>query len=797
MHRYAMILTVCVLVLMGLPMTVAAESPSVTEGICDSLTPISCSRVVRNSTLDIHIMLESKCEFDLNVTGVLYPPSDYILPTVVIQGNPYSDNESGIQLSNSTQVDPFRGALIVRWGRVGARSVADNLEPFRIPINKSLAVPNRFMMNLTYGLCDDGTTVNTEIMRTFEIMPKEWSVTGGSVASANKLEITGWFLEDGTLYKGEGLEFTFEIHSNHYEPLGVYLNVKIRELTKLYIGFHLGVWAFPDPGLYTGYLIYPSQTIYITATFGPFLHDTNRGYWALNGALSVTGVPNQPPQIVPVNYQVTDMKAYGWNGGGAGYFSPSVAGPSFTVQQNPSVHEILVAVVNDQWTYYVGTTFLFNAVHHSFRVGQGMNLGPSTNLCNEFGLDFNFLHVGTYSWDTRLDGVVDSGAALEATIYQLGTALGIGGAWVGAETFGNPFYFDYNQGYTMRENHGFDIGLGVMGAGYEVHSGEGRAWQLGSACVAMGNYLAFLDASRIEECAVHELCHLFGAIHGADSVPPFGDQQGGDGYTYIMAGGTGYDIYGFPFTEWRMHSTTRDRINGYYHRYKFDGAAIPQQSGAYWYGQVRGYAYIAANPAWSQVHYWTTDGKYYWGTSGSSHYNYFTIATETKYIEDSPPLQPRYRLAQRVRGNIDYAHWQMGLVNFYVGYDFSWSSSYWPYGFSPSSTTVWLYFDGCIWQSDSSGGLSTVDNVELRVLSDKSTTPVQYYSDWFRASIPGTKWARCDSRWGGGSRGDITVNDVTTQLLFGFNDAWRAEWNQQIYLHFQRAVYYFWYTSWQ
>ncbi|MCK4567417.1 MAG: hypothetical protein KAU48_08915 [Candidatus Thorarchaeota archaeon] len=334
----------------------------------------------------------------------------------------------------------------------------------------------------------------------------------------------------------------------------------------------------------------------------------------------------------------------------------------------------------------------------------------------------------------------------------------------------HPTNSDYTYGYTQRENHGFDIGLGFMFAGYDSHTGDGVTRIDGSLSVTMGAlspvYL------RVQECGLHELCHMFCAKHGDEFVGnEFGPNE--DGFTYVMAGGTGSDLS--PATGWRMHTLTRELINDNYHLRKFDGAPPPEFRISVWYGQKDCYVMMGANQPTSPVYVLSSDGYYRWSYY-SQHYDRFTITNEyDSGIEQTGRTLP----SKKVSANIDYQG--AGTGAFFIGYQFYWTSTHHPTGFSPSQG---LDFYANFWlREGASNTISTVDNFYFRIVSDMLSIPVIYYNIGFKASSPPSGWNPCHNTWATQSFVGPTLYDSTVYILFGVYDAWSTDWKQNIKVH--------------
>ena len=276
-------------------------------------------------------------------------------------------------------------------------------------------------------------------------------------------------------------------------------------------------------------------------------------------------------------------------------------------------------------------------------------------------------------------------------------------------------------------------------------------------------------------------------MHGDDDY--FGSNKFGlnfDGFTYVMANGTGHDF--LPYVGWRMHTLTRQLINGNYHLRKFDGAPAPEYTSSMWYGQTECYVSMGANQPTSPVYVLSSDGYYRW-TYNSQHYDRFTVANSYDVgVEQSG----RYLSSKEVSANIDY--YGSGSGAFYVGYQFYWLSTYYPTGFWPTqglgfTMTFWLY-------EGASSTISTVDNVQIKIVSHQSSIPQVYYTAGFKASAPPSGWLPCHNTWAYQEPSGVTLYDSTEYILFGVYDAWTADWSQNIKVHPAYFTFIYSLSSW-
>ena len=247
---------------------------------------------------------------------------------------------------------------------------------------------------------------------------------------------------------------------------------------------------------------------------------------------------------------------------------------------------------------------------------------------------------------------------------------------------------------------------GDLPAGFAYLYGEGKSTPNASISVVMGTYGSHYP--HVLECALHELCHLFGALHGNQyGSDSFGPQSGGDGYTYVMSAGTGND--GYPhWNGWRMHNLTRQIINDHNHLKKFDGAPSPEYFSGKWYGQIECYVRMNANQYTEPVYRLDANGLYHWGYD-SQDYTRFTITDDfTMGIE-----QPGRVLGSKyIDAEVSYPNPAMAM--FFAAYKLYWSSEYWPTGFNPSQGLN-VVIDFLSWQSSDTTN-SHVDNIRIQII---------------------------------------------------------------------------------
>ena len=595
------------------------------------------------------------------------------------------------------------------------------------------------------------------------MMPKE--VEGGEKDDPFDFRIASVTLPDTSIYKGDRVVVYVTVHNYGSYYMKAFLNVKVKEDSGLYIGFDRGVWSYHGCGIDMIYFVAPGNTFTYSFAFGPVLYDDDRGIWALNG-----GIDSSSYVATSLWYELYQVKLLGEPlfGGYPTEFDYDCS-ISFYVIQKTSSPRILAAVVDDDTCWINPATFYEEVVDYPIRIGEGDNLEPYTTFEQEFNVDLKFYQVGSYDWHDSTHGQASLAEAYRNTRYALGKGLKLGGNWI-TENVKNTCNPSYWYCYTQRENHGFDIGLGLLPAGYTSHTGNGVSLMTGSVAVTMGSEFY---SERVKECALHELCHLFGALHGDQyGLDSFGFDE--DGYTYVMADGTGEDLS--PDQGWRMHTLTRQKINGNNHLKKFDGAPAPEYYAGNWYGQIECYVQMNANHYSEPVYRLDSDGLYHWGYN-SQDYRRFSVTDDfvlgveeigtvlsTKYVDADVSL---------------LGYWK---TEFYAAYKLYWSSNHWPTGFNPSQG-IKLEVDFWSWEN-CDDTISTVDNVKIQVISDRSSTPSVLYTVFFEANSPSDDWKKCHDCWAMQTcMRDIDLTDSEVYLLFGFRDAWDRDYHQELKIH--------------
>ncbi len=171
----------------------------------------------------------------------------------------------------------------------------------------------------------------------------------------------------------------------------------------------------------------------------------------------------------------------------------------------------------------------------------------------------------------------------------------------------------------------------------------------------------------------------------------------------------------------------------------------------------------------------SSNGYYRWSYN-SQEYDRFTITNE--YDPDlSDPC--RTLSSKKVSANIDY--YGAGTGAFFIAYEFYWTSAHYPTGFSLANG---LLFSTSFWiREGASSTISTVDNVQFRIISSMITSPQILYNIGFKASSPPSGWIPCHNTWAEQTYSGLTLSDSAVYILFGVYDAWTYDWSQNIKVH--------------
>ncbi len=563
-----------------------------------------------------------------------------------------------------------------------------------------------------------------------------------------------------SLYKGDQAHARITVRNYGTGSGTPYLNLQIKELSELYVGFDRGVWAKYGNGVSGGSTVSPGYSKTYDFYFGPILYDSSRGIWALNGRRS-----NYDASVQTLSYRIAKARVKSYYLGTFWATREASFTRDFTVNQHPTIPRILTAVVEDEYFPYNPATFCEEAVDFPLRIGSPTYTGPLTSFESVFGLDFRFYDVGDYNWPYDQTWNIDNWEALQITRASLGDCLSLGHDWVSEGVNIQSSSIEDMAG-TMRENHGFDLGLGIF---YGYNAARGMSYQ-------NGNYHEVIGAhswDHYKECVVHEICHGFSARHGDQYPTKFG--PGEDGLTYVMGGGTGNDFFSWPAT-WRMNPQVETEINGEGHLRQYNGAAPPTSVGGY--GQWRCYVPFGLETPQYQIYRLTSSSSYVQGDGGSLFQRFNVIEGHL-----GSPSNTWWRVTE-VDANINWPN----TAYFYVSYRLQWSSDHWPTGFSPANGMDFWY-DFTAWHYTKQI-ISSVTNVDIKIISGCTGTVTTYYSRNFLSNNPqpgyGEDFEVCYKQWGNIKRWDpINIADADGDVYFlvGFRDAWSYDWIQRLDVH--------------
>jgi len=564
-----------------------------------------------------------------------------------------------------------------------------------------------------------------------------------------------------SLYKGDQAHARITVRNYGTGSGTPYLNVQVKELSGLYIGFDRGVWSAYGNGVSGGSTVSPGYSKTYDFYFGPILYDSNRGIWALNGRRSYVDA-----SVQTMSYRIATVRVKSYYGGSFWATRENSFTTDFTVSQHPTTPRILTAVVDDEYFTYNPATFCEEAVDFPLRIGSPTYTGPQTTFEALFGLDFRFYDVGDYDWPWYQTWDINNWEALQVTRSALGDLLSLGCDWVSAGVNIQSSSIEDMAG-TMRENHGFDLGLGLF---YAYNGPRGMSYQNGNYHEVIGAW----NWDHYKECLIHEICHGFSARHGDQYPTKFGPYE--DGLTYVMGGGDGNDFNSWTPC-WRMNPQVETEINGEGHLRQYNGAAPP--SGLYGYGQWRCYAPFGLETPQYQIYRLSSSSSYVQGNGGS-------LFTRFNVIEGhlgSPDPVPTWWRVTEVDANIVYPN----VAYFYVAYHMQWSSDHWPTGFSPANGMDFWYDIELYHYAKQI--ISSVTNVDIKINSGLTGTVTNYYSRNFLSNNPqsgsGEDITNCYRQWGHARINPINIADADGNVYFlvGFYDCWSYDWLQRLDVH--------------
>jgi hypothetical protein len=240
-----------------------------------------------------------------------------------------------------------------------------------------------------------------------------------------------------------------------------------------------------------------------------------------------------------------------------------------------------------------------------------------------------------------------------------------------------------------------------------------------------------------------------------------------------MSGGQGDDTGN---GEFRMSEITESKILEEQNINQFSGAAVPELvSGEEW-GQWVCHVQFSYLENWYPFQYLDIyPGRDYAGLykGYSGWYSRFSVTQD--------------RDCWHVDADIDYDTY--GRSNFFYGYWLEWDSAYWPTGYSPNLNPVGIACKFRVCECASTTG-SSVTNIKVWVLgTDQIVPPIRWQTTFLGVDGCHNTWIET---WNRTDSADL-FQDVEVYLLFGFRDAWVADWSQDIYIEpLMMEFFYYW-----
>ena len=724
----------------------AMASPVLQEQYAmDSVKPVMWTRNFTKTGMMVHVWLNNSLTVNVTAEARLSLPEWF---------------EEGLKSENSIEFveeGDFRS-----WGLILPGTVQCSPKPFFLSVASPFYEPPYFILEVRWQVSEDPR--RGWFSHEYNLTRIEEGDRGGDFAVSSVQVLTP------NVDKGDPVEFRVTIVNWGLSTGSIYLNLLIKENSNLYIGFDLGVWAFPGHGHNTGVGIRAprpwEEVVYrsIDISVGPFLEDDERGLWALNGGIKDT--PNYHSEAV--SYEAAEVTCWtslrGQGGSKSGHWD-------FTVQDTGD-HDVFIATIKDNWWGYWmeeidespdETLFVQNSFNHPMVVRQGGTDVDVGSFAEYFDFTFHTKHVGILYWDdASLHVTTLKTESLHRTVDVLGQSIGMAGSWVSAQVGErDPSIQPVTQAFTMRENHGFDVGLGILGVHYlylgwiiTARLEGGMAWDVdGTAGITLntpqssGPY--YLDWQM--ECVVHEFCHLVGGVHI------------NEGYTCIMDGGIGDDTGNGQF---RMSPQTSSTIWQSKNLLQFSGAAFPYTHYGTKHGQWICHVSFTFTRPCGQAQYLDNYPGHggpgmYWGYS--TWYERFGITS--------------IRGGVHVDADIDYYNY--GKSFFFASYELHWRQEHWPSNFNPGMASIGLFTRYEVKECASTSSHS-VTNFRVWIADEFRINPTFYMMRIRYGDTEGfhLQWAWWDEITTPGELFD----DGRVYLLFGFRDAWSHDWSQDVYV---------------
>lgn len=726
-------------------MSVSASSVQLVE---DSTTPIKIVESQRNFTeniMNVYVWIENCIDQPITIKGNLSVPDTF---------------ELGLESENGIDFD--KEGNIQFWSVINPREVKSPDEPFKLVTDEVFFIePTQFRITLEWAYVN-GRELDwhkvTEIIYPARGIDSN-SGDGGLLRATFGVDSVSVSGESTNSDKGTPIHFVVTFINWGSTSTGTLsVNIKISEDSNLYLGFDQGVWAFSGNGKNTGKSLRAPRWYedFVLGTYhlyvGPYLNDDDRGIWALNGMTRVNGtcVPE------PLGYKGT--RATCWSATkGAGNSETGIW--SFNVNDTGD-HDIFVATIRDNYwaemsSYSDETEFFEYAVNFPMvvRLDTGYDSEVSS-FTDWFDFTFHTKHIDTLTWDSEaiyVDVAPLRNEAKRRTAKLLGDTIGIGSAMCSAHLDdGVTPTLPSGETFTMRENHGFDIGFGFIGIPRINEGGENKSrstgvvWAVDAAiAITMLNPELSNSFNQTIGKTIHELTHLFSGIHLDSPYPCIMDGQGTQGDH------TGDGAL-------RMNTLTEGNISLSFNLLQFAGAARPMTIASQNYGQWGCHTFFIFTAPTSPAQYvysYLGPNEYFWEYTGW--YDYFSITSN------------------RTMYNVTADNNEANNSYYYVGYNLNFDSAYWPTGFNPSTTQLKVNIKFNI---TALSDISLERYAYVRLVSANTTTPSLHasWSYWFADNNDIEEYTELSS--------PFTDTDASVWLLFGLKDAHSEEHHQQMHV---------------